>query len=108
MVAAFVTGQLIALPVPADGMGGHDDAAVYRHGVATLVRVERCSFCRRRFYSSEHKCPECGRRSRRGRFRTTVIVLGMALVLALAVKLVYSTANKPTDLPPLPPAADAN
>lgn len=74
--------------------------------MAAHVQIIRCKNCKRRFYASENACPECGRKSTKGRLMTAFVIASIAVALAVAVKLAIFMAGQTTKLERLPEASD--
>lgn len=78
-----------------DGMAGH-------------VQVIRCKRCKRRFYASEDKCPECGHKSARGWLKISSIVLCIALAITAGAMFAIFLMKQTTKLERLPEPAGTN
>lgn len=83
-------------------MGGHRSDSHYRRFMAGHVQVVRCKRCKRRYYASEEKCPECGITTSRGRLKRVLIVLFVALTITGAVMLTIAMMKQTTKLEQLP------
>ena len=76
--------------------------------MAGHVQVVRCKRCKRRFYASEEKCPECGHKSSRGWLKTSLTVLCVALAIMAGAMLANFIMKQTTKLEQLPGPSGTN